>query len=545
MAIFLLSLIIGFLNILHVVLGAIKTPPGTIYLGSQHYLPDYFNFLSLIFQGQKGQWTLINYFTSEPMKGYFAINWPYVIIGKIAAIFSFSPQLAYALAVAFGGAFVFFLAFLVVRLCFEEKKSLILPALFLFIFSGPFYELKSLFPPQVKIFSLTWYWRATFFDRLTVIPHYIFSSIFVYFLFFFSGKLFSSFKKGVNQKVFVYFSTTIVFFLLIMSVTPIKLVFLLPAFVLSLFYVFLSEKRTFSDFLKIAGLVLVLFLVLVSFAFYLKSSLSETIFPEVLEWERSAMEFPSLKTFFRGVGPLFLLFPLALIYLFVKKEKIHPVLFFGLVSTIFSFSLFFTKISLLFNNHNSRLIFSEGYLFLSVLLILAISSIFKEKAKKFFWLFALIIIFSFPSTIFSLKQRGIKDPDFSDYFYYFPQKIIEGFKFIDREKEMTKIVLTAQSSDIGIVLPIFARANVYAGRKMATIDFDQKALSAEAFFQGLLKPQDAAYFLKKNKINYIVWSSLDDRGGDPQKMINPPFLRPELPIRIIFANEMVMIFRVI
>jgi len=247
------------------------------------------------------------------------------------------------------------------------------------------------------------------------------------------------------------------------------------------------------------------------------------------------MEFPTPVRFLLASGPVFILGWLGLIFLILKKSRLPLVLVFGLLASFLSYFLFFTPVSLFFNNHNSRFIFSEAYLFLSLVLFFALEKILPQKNFKLFWLLvAILAVFSFPSFFQVLKGRIKSLESVSSLHQYLDKEILAGFRFLDRlPKE--KIVLTSPNSDFGAVLPAFVRAKVFLGYWPATTNYHQKLSQAQDFYNGKMSREEQKEFLTKNSINYIILTAYDFSE-------KPLFLFSESDFLLVFSNPKIQIF---
>ena len=74
-----LSFIVAFLSMLHVILGYSKSPKEMVYLWTGHYYLDYFYYLTPIAQGIRG--AIISYQQGATDDGTFYPHlWPYVVL---------------------------------------------------------------------------------------------------------------------------------------------------------------------------------------------------------------------------------------------------------------------------------------------------------------------------------------------------------------------------------------------------------------------------------------------------------------------------------
>lgn len=122
--IFVLSIgvIVAILNMLHVIVAYIKSPPGTQYLWVGHFYLDYFVYLQAIAQGARGQWLVTNPFTPDDHAATILVYWPYIILGKLATIFNSSPELIYWAAIFILSIFLACMMFVVIKKILKEEN---------------------------------------------------------------------------------------------------------------------------------------------------------------------------------------------------------------------------------------------------------------------------------------------------------------------------------------------------------------------------------------------------------------------------------------
>ena len=506
-----LALVFAFLNIFHILPHFFKAPPGTSYLAIGHYGYDYLACLAVIKQGLAGSWSAVNQFNSEKMAGWWVVTWPLLLAGQIGRLFSFSAPLVYWLSVFLLTVVILLAAYFLISLVCREKKFLVFPVFLTFIFAAPFFKIKTLKPFSPEVYRLTWYSEATFLNRLSVIPHHL-TAIFLTLALFLACFSFWEYffpKKASSSKIWLKFFPIALLFVLIMTLWPLRIVYLFPTFIFSFGWGFFSyqlkEKQKLLTGLKMV-LFLTIFLILTGLCF--KKDISNVYLPEVVSWEKAQMEFPSLGRFLLATGPVFILGWLGLIFLILKKVKLPLVLVFGLSASFLSYFLFFTPVSLVFSNHNSRFIFSEAYLFLSLSLFFALEKIFPKKIKVFWLLVVILAIFSFPSFFQVLKVRAKSLEGVSPIHLFLDKEVLAGFQFLDRLPG-EKVVLTPPSSDFGVVLPAFAKAKVFLGYWPGTTNYQQKLSQAQDFYNGKMSRLQQKEFLTKNGINYIIWTFYD------------------------------------
>ena len=94
------------------------TPPDREYLGyHEFYTDDYSIYLSNIFQGQYGRWTLLDKHTSEPHLGTI-IHDEYLLWGKLTGLVKLNPIISYHLFRFSMGAILLFVIYLFLKRLF-------------------------------------------------------------------------------------------------------------------------------------------------------------------------------------------------------------------------------------------------------------------------------------------------------------------------------------------------------------------------------------------------------------------------------------------
>jgi len=550
-----LAILIGFGNVYNVFLNFLRTPLKTQYLGiSNFYVPDYLNYLAEVGQGMRGFWQAVNLYTQEGTVSYWVISWPYLLVGHLSRLFFLRPQVGYWISVFFlTGAIVFgAYLFLKVVLAAMGKGYLLFPILIVYLLATPFFLIRPDYP-RVQIWRVTWYYQADFFERTSTILHHLVANLGIMALFLASFYFFELLnEKKYTFRSFLSWLGITFLLILVMSITPIKLTYLLPAFGITLFYSlffyrFFNLKAILFYGTSFLGLLLTLFL----FGLYFQKNVSAMSYPEIVAWEKSMMQWPSLKVFFITSGLVLVLAIPGLLVLIkeIFKTKIHPSIILGILASIFSYALFFTRFSLIFNNHNSRLLFPDAYLFMAAVIFLALDRLKMEYSKKKIIVLLVtmgIICVSLPSFYIALRDRSYSNPDFKEeYFKYLPEEIIEGFKFLGSQSPKNSLVLLSMVSGLRMILPIYAQARVYAARELVTINFPTKVKNCNDFFSNVMGNREKIKFLQKEKIDYIVFTLYDLGGLDKKYLDNPYFISKDLPVKLIFSNSMMVIYKVL
>ncbi|MGB9911614.1 MAG: hypothetical protein ACPLKP_03395 [Microgenomates group bacterium] len=547
--VYLISFLIAFLNIFQVVWYEAKTPYNTQYLAPDgHYPIDYFAYLISIAQGFRGKWQLVNLLTSENTPSYWVISWPYLLIGHFSRIFGLLPQFGYWIAV-FGLTFlIIFITYFLIKITLAKNKFLVFPVFLIYIFAGPFWQINNLNPLKIDFFPLTWYYKTLIFSRLSAIPHHLFANLLILLFFLFSYYFFENFLKKIHsRKNFFYFLAITFVLVLIFSLTPIKITYLFFTFILTFIYCFFLHYRHKISFrlffFKILFYLIPLGLLLLFFGLYFQKNSQGAFLPELKTFEKEEMEFPSLKNFLLGSGPLLILGIIAFwLLIFTGFNQISPFLFLGLTATFLSYLLFYTPFSAFFNNHNSRLLFGESYLFFSITLGLSLEKIalkLKLNPKKLIIFFLLFFtLFSLPAWYAYLPTRLETDPFFEKNYRYLPLEIIEGLTYLNTKSNSQTIILTPPNF-LGLILPVFVEGRVFCGSPSGTHQYYPKALMAANFYGEKTSIEEKIKFLKENKIKYVIYVSPDLDPNLPD-YISKNFSK--LNLKLIFSNSKIKIF---
>lgn len=143
----------------------LKTPPGSVFLGTVHHPADYFYYLSQFAQGSYRWLTTVNLYTNEPVPPSF-VGWSNVLLGRLFALIGIPHLWAYHLSVIIFTA-VFFLVAYRLSLAILGKKWPATLTLFLFAIFHAF--------PIVRDGALSYadYWNnvAVPTVRLGGVPH--------------------------------------------------------------------------------------------------------------------------------------------------------------------------------------------------------------------------------------------------------------------------------------------------------------------------------------------------------------------------------------
>jgi hypothetical protein len=119
---------------------------------------------------------------------------------------------------------------------------------------------------------------------------------------------------------------------------------------------------------------------------------------------------------------------------------------------------------------------------------------------------------------------------------YLPSQILNGIKFLGKQPG-TKGVLTSPDKYFGLIIPVFADKNVYAGRMIFTGDLENKLTLADRFYQGNMTSNEAKTFTEISKLEYVFLTYAEKYS--PENLSKYQFLK------LIYNKEGVKIYKVL
>ena len=511
------------------IIGFAKTPHGMIYLWTGHYYLDYFYYLTPFAQGARG--ILLSFSqaaTDDPMR--FIHLWPYTFVGYITRFLNLSPITIY-----WGSVFI--LSFLLAFLIFKTTEKLLenesfgtkITAFLFSLFATPF------FIPvfQGKVLNLNlydfWYSNSTFFRRFEPIPHHLLSSVFILIAFLKTASLIRILNKLTYKQVVL--NSLLVGFLSSAVLSFNSFNMLVPFGAISatvfLFMLLYLWKKNYKN-----GFYLFIFLVINGGMFgiagwILRNYYTQTMFASVFkEVELTLHENPGFKLVFLSHGPL-LIFALFGLISFVKKLDPLKVLF--MFFFLLSYAFYFSTLDRMLGTHNGRFLSPLNYILLGSLGALTIRKI------KFNFILIIILFLYFLPVNLKVFSGILNDKNISSPISYLPKGIIEGFRFLDKYPDEGNVLLTP-SQFLGAVLPVYSKRKTFVARQIVTPNYIEKNLRSSNFYLGAMTDKEAAEFLAKNGLKFVVLTSIE--GYDVKSLYHYPFLKE------IYKNRDIIIFRV-
>ncbi|MEK9143899.1 MAG: hypothetical protein AAB481_04730 [Patescibacteria group bacterium] len=509
-AVGLLSLILALANSLFFILGMIKTPPGTVFLGTIHYWEDYFLYLNHFFQGAHGNWLVANRYTSEATAPSI-LYWSNFLLGKIGGFLYLSPMVSYNLSVMLLSFVVLVISYLTLKKIFPTDRLRALTGFFIgatatSMINHIWVDGKPMWYP----FQL---WRTPHyaFDRLGGAPHQILQTL----LFLFMTILYFH-KESAKPKMVTLLSLLTI---ALATLNPIQaVIFFGAAWACTLIVPDLRKTH-------IPHLLLISIVALSSFL-YTNSALSELPHLQSKLWEGAQQTTTTLPFLLLSVGPVSLLFFIGLLPSLRQKK---PMLLFGIILVLGTYVLFLSGVPKLLGLSNVRVIFPALYPFIGAV---GANGIFSLKSKR--WVILCLVLFlllSLPTMRVELKEKLAPLSQASDILIFLPKNIYQGFTQLSK-LPLDAVTIGNPASHIDVLIPPLSGHTTYSGHPLATISNDKKREDALQFFR-LQKP-DASLWLEKNTIRFVLFTSYD--GNKELFMKTYPFLLP------LWANPDMTIF---
>ena len=530
---FFTSLVFSLFLISPVMLTNLKTPANTVNMMVGDYYEDYFEYLSFIKQGQKGNIILENLFNGNEGGKIFVPWWPYSLLGYLSFLshLNIPPALIFWFSSAFFAFILLWLTFMAVTIVLKKEGFLRqFLAFLLIIFSSGFFNVfDSLKTPDFKIIPYAfWYSVGPPFNRYSIYtPHHQLTHII-----FLLGLLFIISRIRLP----LTFSTLggyFLFSLLLLFLSPSQLLlfwlsYLASATVFLMLNKILNKQRFFLPFMVTAIL-----LTPIAFLLY-RFSLSSPTYISGRLWDVQHLYHPQISLVILTFGPLLFLFPLGLQPYFSKISFVKLLFFFV---TFFSFLFVHFPANILVTNfltflgiHNLRFNTPNSYLLLGTSAILALQTIFKKT--KGILVTSILILIYLSLSIFGSWQINSRSPYQAYALQFLPGEIYQGLTVLEQQRgDFT--TLTPPGSFLGVIIPAISAKRVYIGRSILTLNLNEKNSLATKFYTFKMTATEAEEFLKKEKIDTILLTRSEATEAE--------FLRHYSFLQVVFKNSQLTI----
>lgn len=547
----LFSIFLGLFPTLHRYL---ETPKGRIFAGTEFYSDDYSIYVSNIFQGQNGRWTLLDKHTSEPHKGTI-IHLEYLLWGKITKLLNFNQIVSFHLArLLFGLLFLFVSYFILMKLFSKNRLLRIIIFTYLTLSSG-FPIINSNPDPNTK-HHFSWLSEIDPVYKTTVLPHYLLGYLFFLLCSYFFLQLLS--QKDHQQKNLLFFCLS---GSLLGFVHPVELIIFdcLLLIYLIILLVFKIIQNKSKDVIYPILYIIRPFLYIIIFLFssslillYFKTQFNVSPWTHMQVWENLTDYRPNLDfliDYLLAIGPIFFLNLIGVIFLLIQKKDKYlssSVLFLFISWQLSLFFLLFFSYPFL---KISQVRLLQNPIFFPISIFAGIGTIYLARLTKSivfliihrifsFKVFTVLIvlitlIIGFPAGYFSLIAKLKSYQDFSTLIYPEKQQI-ETLEWLSKNTEKEKVVLSLYEA--GTLIPFLSGNTIYAGHLWASLNWPEKSKKASQFFSGKYPDKEAKQFLIDGNIDYIFFGFQEQSIGFDIESY--PFLSK------VFENEKAKIYKV-
>ena len=501
----------------------LDTPKDLVFSGLEFYSDDYSIYVSNVFQGMRGRWTLLDKHTTEPHPGTI-IHDEYLLWGKFTSFFHVDQITSYHLFRYTMGFILLIMVWMFLGEVSSKNRRL---AFFLITFSTGIGS------------HMPWLTEMDVFYRFVALPHYLLGNIF------FLGALIN-FIKYTRKPITNNFITSNLVFgslcsLMLALIHPVSLVSLMALFGIYLLFhsifLYICHPEFISGskwMLKQVQHDIVYFICSLTISFpiilYYKYLMTIPPWNHMAAWEGVTQYYVPLKEFALAIGPTFFLGLLGLLVLLRKNYSTFLLIFSWILS--FFLLIYFSYPYL----HISQVRFMQVFIFIpfGVLAAEGIKIVSSRATRRIGGGVAilLILINAVPYYNQSLKSKYNFFTDFSPLVY--PDKgTVAGYNWLRDNTNPENAVLAGFLA--GTQIPYFSNNTVYVGHLWATLNRETKNQIQDRFLKNEMTVDEAGKFFKDNRIKYFF-----DGWQEASYGINTakyPFLKP------VFQNPSVTIFK--
>src|SRR3989338_409209 len=528
------------LNLYPMLYLARHSPAGRTYALIHNNVQDFYLYQALMNEGAQGSFLIHDPFTTENHKSSIIFSY-FTVAGKISRLLNLSLVFTYH-ALRLVGAVLFFLSAYI----FIKSLSIARPylAYIFLLFATPLFTMKSMNGIMTKIPFMYWWTGMDAVRRAIYLPHHMFGAFFLVV----SVLLIIGFVKTAGKQKMLWLTILAVFMAYIHTPSLFILLIVLPPSVIIYLLSNKIDQRSVLKFIPLAIYWLIGLLALI-----LMVSQSNQGFPwsVYLEWEKT-LQYPLSAELLGGLG---FLLPFALIGL-------PSALFSGnfakiLIACWFSIPLLLIPFAPFLNISNIRLIQGLPYLTMAVLAAIGLETLTafilrmiavvknkpyesvqsKLKQKVILIVYPLVLtaffLVNIPVIVWSVKDQ-IREysPVFGNV--YLDDRLKNAFAFINNNYPAKTIVLSTFYT--GNYLPVYTHTLSFIGHTSYTANVSLKEKAVMKFFENKMTWEEAAKFLKDNKIKLVF------QGPEEKPLYNgllyPNHLKP------VFMEDVASIYEV-
>ena len=516
------------------------SPAGRTYALIHNNVQDFYLYQSLMNEGATGSFLIYDPFTTENHRTSVIFSF-FTILGKISRNAGLPFVFTYHIARVLGAVLFLYAAYLLLKRLKLSHTNL---AYLFLLFATPLFTSKNINGAAVKIPFMYWWTGMDAVRRAIYLPHHMFGAFFLVV----SVLLIIGFVKTAGKQKMLWLTILAVFMAYIHTPSLFILLIVLPPSVIIYLLSNKIDQRSVLKFIPLAIYWLIGLLALI-----LMVSQSNQGFPwsVYLEWEKT-LQYPLREELLGGLG---FLLPFALIGL-------PSALFSGnfakiLIACWFSIPLLLIPFAPFLNISNIRLIQGLPYLTMAVLAAIGLETLTafilrmiavvknkpyesvqsKLKQKVILIVYPLVLtaffLVNIPVIVWSLKDQ-IREysPVFGNV--YLDDRLKNAFAFINNNYPAKTIVLSTFYT--GNYLPVYTHTLSFIGHTSYTANVSLKEKAVMKFFENKMTWEEAAKFLKDNKIKLVF------QGPEEKPLYNgllyPNHLKP------VFMEDVASIYEV-
>ena len=516
------------------------SPAGRTYALIHNNVQDFYLYQSLMNEGAAGSWLIYDPFTTESHRTSVIFSF-FTILGKISKIAGLPFVFTYHLARVLGGVLFLYAAYTLLKRLKLNHTNL---AYLFLLFATPLITTKNINGAAVKIPFMYWWTGMDTVRRAAYLPHHMFGA----FSMVISVLLIIGFVKTSRRQILFMLSLLAVLMAYIHTPSLFILLIILPP---SVIIYLLSNKIDQKSILKFIPLGIYWTIGLLALILMVSQSNQGFPWSQYLEWEKT-LQYPLKEELLGGLG---FLLPFALIGLpaAVLSGNFAKIL----IACWFAVPLLLIPFAPYLNISNIRLIQGLPYLTMAILAVIGLETLIavilrmtavvknkpyesvqsKLKRKITFIVYPLVLtaffLVNIPVIVWSVKDQ-IREysPIFGNV--YPDDRLRNAFAFINNNYPAKTIVLSTFYT--GNYLPVYTHTLSFIGHTSYTANLNIKEKAVMKFFENKMTTDEAARFLKDNKIKLVFQ-------GPEEKPLYHSLLYPE-QLKPVFTEDVASIYEV-
>jgi hypothetical protein len=183
---------------------------------------------------------------------------------------------------------------------------------------------------------------------------------------------------------------------------------------------------------------------------------------------------------------------------------------------------------------NFRLVDGYGYIPAGILVAITLVSLLKKQRILAMVAFVTTILLSLVCTIgFVYYIAGMQNILWPNVY-----PAVDSWKGILATRSLPKNAGIMTTQFYGEIIPAYANLRVYLGSAHNKVDWPERKILSQTFYEGKMETSKAKAFLKREDISYVYW------GPDEQQYLQTPEFYPDL-LTPVYMNSIVVVFKVV